>query len=108
MFIKAFKIHAIISTMQAFKDGNTRFGRLLQNAKLYSDTNNLLKKSYENPTLYITKAYNPYRSQYRQLIEKIVRDKSLDSLNNWIGFNANRAQDSLYNNNSRVEKIKLK
>ena len=78
MFIKAFKIHAIISTMQAFKDGNTRFGRLLQNAKLYSDTNNLLKKSYENPTLYITKAYNPYRSQYRELIEKIVRDKSLE------------------------------
>lgn len=107
LFFKPFLIHGIIAALQVFDDGNTRLARLLQNTKIYKSTNKLLDKNLESPSLYVTRAYFPQRYEYRELITKVATDPNSENINNWIKFNINRTEDTLFNNSSNVEKIKL-
>ena len=107
LFFKPFKIHLIISALQVFEDGNTRLARLIQNAKLYRQTNLILNKKYDSPTIYLTKTYKPFRRRYRDLIKMIAIDPSQENINQWMLFNLGRLEEELYNNNDKAEKVKL-
>ena len=107
LFIKPFTIHGIISSLQVFDDGNTRLGRLLQNVKLYKQTNSMLGKKYDKPILYITKQYFPQRATYRSLIEEMVKNPDDDNINRWIGFNIDQANSAIDMATDNIEKIKI-
>lgn len=107
LFFKPFKIHLIIAALQVFEDGNTRLARLVQNAKIYRQTNLILNKKYDSPTIYLTKTYQPFRRSYRDLIKKIAIDPSQENINQWLLFNLGRLEEQLYNNTDKAEKVKL-
>lgn len=107
LFFKPFLIHLMIACLQVFEDGNTRLGRLLQNTKLYQQTNDLLNKKYDNPVLYLTNTYMPFRSQYRSLIKETAINPSNDNINAWLSFNLGRLDEGVYKNSQMAEKVKL-
>lgn len=106
LFIKPFTVHGIISSLQVFEDGNTRLGRLLQNVKLYRQTNDMLGKNYNKPIIYITKQYFPQRVTYRSLIEEMAKNPDDDNINRWTGFNIDQAMSAITMANDNVQKIK--
>ena len=106
IFIKPYLIHGMLAGLQVFNDGNTRLSRLLQNVKLYKLTNKHADYNFENPALYITKTYFPYRYEYRDLIMKLAINPNEENLNNWIKFNLRKTEDSLYKESENIEKVK--
>lgn len=107
LFIKPIRIHGIIASLQVFNDGNTRFGRLLQNVKLYNQTNQMLGTKYDNPTIYLTRSYQPYRRDYREKLAELAINPNEDNINKWLLFNLRRAGEEIFVNSDRIEKVKL-
>ena len=107
LFIKPIRIHGIIASLQVFNDGNTRFGRLLQNVKLYKQTNQMLGTKYDNPTIYLTRSYQPYRRDYREKLAELAINPNEDNINKWLLFNLRRAGEEIFVNSDRIEKVKL-
>lgn len=107
IFLKPFAIHGMLSALQVFGDGNTRLSRLLQSIKIYKLTNKHSDYNFQNPALYITRAYFPYRAEYRDLIMKLAIEPNEESINNWMKFNLKRTQDTIWKESENIGKVKL-
>lgn len=107
-FLNSIIYHGLIATLQLFKDGNTRYARLLQHVSLWNLLNKNLNKDIELPILYATRQYFAYRNQYRDLIKDIAVSSNQESWNNWIIFNLHRLQDNIYYSDNNIEKIKMR
>jgi len=95
-YIKPIIYHGLIAALQLFNDGNTRYARLFQHVELWGMLNNYEESKTDLPIVYGTRQYFPYRSDYRNLIEKIVQQKDEEAWKKWIVFNLHRLQDSMY------------
>lgn len=100
--VKPTLIHGLVGALQIFNDGNTRFGRTLQSLKTYELTEKNLGRYFSLPTLYTSDAYFDYREQYRNKIADIAINPDNESLNNWVNFNLNRAEDQIFYMNQKV------
>lgn len=108
LFLKPFILHGIISGLQMFDDGNTRYGRTVQNVQLYNLS--CLKKDFifKKPILYTSPAYKYYPDNYRNDIADLVIEESDEVWNRWLTFNINRCEEQLFVNTNRAEKYKEK
>ncbi len=104
--IKPVMIHGLTGALQMFDDGNTRCGRILQNAKVYELTKRNMKVDLPSPVLYSSRAYKQYREQYRNKLGDIAIEPNEETWNNWINFNLNRIEDQTYYMDSKLEKYK--
>ena len=104
--IKPIIIHGLVGALQIFDDGNTRFGRMLQNIKIYELTDMNLKYTLSAPALYSSKSYFNYREQYREKLGKVAINPNNESWNNWINFNLNRMEDQIYYINNKLSEYK--
>lgn len=98
--------HGLISTLQLFKDGNTRLARLIQHAELWKQTNKIVDNPIDLPVIYASRQYYAYRDEYRNLIKNIAINSNEETWNNWIKFNLKRIQDNIYANNSNIQILK--
>ncbi len=99
--------HGLVGALQMFNDGNTRYARLLQYIKIYNLTNELYSDfKSDKPYIYGTRSYFPYRDNYRQLMADLVTKGNNDAWNNWINFNLNRIQDTMYYEDPVIQKYK--
>ncbi|MBQ6538979.1 MAG: Fic family protein [Bacilli bacterium] len=105
-FEKPIITHGLIAGLQLFNDGNTRYARLLQYLKIHELTNKLYKTNTDKPLIYGTRAYFPFRGNYRKNIADLVTHGDSDSWNSWINFNLNRIQDRMDYEESKLEKVK--
>ena len=101
--IKPIIVHGLVSALQIFNDGNTRFGRTLQALKTYELTKKNLKCYFDMPAIYISDSYFDYREQYRNKISDIAINPCNETWNNWINFNLNRTEDEIYYRNSKLK-----
>jgi len=97
--------HGLIAALQLFKDGNTRYGRLLQNVLMYKLANEELGLDLPLPLVYATRQYATYRDEYRDKIEKIVLNNDEKAWEDWISFNLNRIQDGIFYNSNCLESL---
>lgn len=111
VLIKPFLFHALVACLQLFRDGNTRFGRVLQHAKIWNLTNqynaqmNNGKIQLKMPALYLTKPYKLYRKQYRQIIASLVTNNHDEDWNNWLLFNLWRTDEALNKANNDLQHL---
>ena len=96
-------IHGLIAALQLFKDGNTRYGRLLQSVLLFRLNKELYNIDLNLPIVYASRQYAAYRDNYRQKVEKIVLENNSEAWNEWISFNLSRLQDGLYYNSNSLD-----
>lgn len=107
IMVKAIISHGILSALQVFEDGNTRLSRTLENVDLFKRTS-FIDDAFSLPTIYCSKAYLPYRPQYRELISQLALEPNSENWNSWLNFNLYRLQDQIYlntNNLSRIRKM---
>lgn len=95
-FIKAQIVHGLIATLQMFNDGNSRYGRILQNIKLYDLSKKEGLYDYDDPIIYGTRSYMPFRYDYRSLIKNLAINPSQEQWYKWFNFNLNRTEDTMY------------
>lgn len=105
LFFKAQIIHGLVAVLQIFHDGNSRYGRVLQNLKVGELTNKVLDYSFLSPPLYSTRAYIPFRYDYRTLIKKLAINPTIEQWNNWFNFNLNRVEDTMYLMEDKIKKF---
>ena len=105
-FIKPFIIHGLVAGVQIFKDGNTRFARLLQHALLYESTTKFIDSNLTSPALYSSKTYYPFREKYRYLIKNLVLENNDDVWNNWFLFNFRRFEDQVMVSEENIRELK--
>ena len=98
--------HGLISTLQLFKDGNTRYGRLFQSVLLNEFINNELGLNLSLPLVYATRQYAAYRGEYRKKIENIVLHNDEKAWEEWFDFNLKRIQDGLFYNSNSLDCLK--
>lgn len=106
IFFKPFIIHGLVAAYQMFDDGNTRLARLMQHVKLFNMTNEYTGFDLKKPAIYATRAYYPYRAEYRDLIKNIVLSPNTENWNNWFIFNLKRLEDQMFCNINNLEEIK--
>lgn len=94
--------HGIIAILQLFKDGNTRLGRLLQNAEMYKLMNEVTGENLPLPLVYATRQYANYRNKYRGLVTNIVVQNNAEAWDEWFNFNLSRLQDGIYFNDQML------
>lgn len=104
-FINPFIVHAIISVMQPFDDGNTRLSRLVQHAKIWKNTNLLYNKFFDKPLLYLSKNYLLTRGTYRGLITNLANEGNNEAWNKWFEYNLNMVDEQLFYLNNNVKKL---
>ncbi len=105
LFFKAQIIHGLVVVLQMFHDGNSRYGRILQNLKVGELTNKILEYSFIWPPFYSTKAYIPFRYDYRMLIKELAINPPIDQWNKWFNFNLNRVEDTMYLMEDKIKKF---
>lgn len=108
LFVRPFVIHGLLAALQVFEDGNTRLARTIQHAKLLITTNQLIDSNLSSPAIYFSKAYIPYREEYRKLIADIALHPNYQTWENWIAFNLKRLQDQIYANEIPFGRIRKK
>ncbi len=106
LFLKSQVIHGIIASLQMFSDGNTRYARILQNIKLAELTNKTMEQSLQSPALFGTRSYFPFQYDYRKLIWDLAKEPNNDHWDNWFKFNLNRAEDTMYFMDTKLEEFK--
>jgi len=106
VFEKPIINHGVVSALQMFNDGNSRYARLLQYLKIHELTNKIYKVNSDKPLIYGTRAYFPYRDTYRQLMADLVTKGDNDTWNDWINFNLGRIQDRMYYEEPQLERVK--
>ncbi len=104
-FIKSFVIHALISVLQPFDDGNTRLSRLIQHGKIWKDTNKIFSKKFEKPILYLSKNYLLTRGNYRELLANLAREEDNYAWNKWFNYNLNMVDEQLFYISTNVKKL---
>lgn len=105
-FLKPIIYHGLLAALQLFKDGNTRYARLIQHINLWYYTNQTLGYDFSLPTVYATKQYAADRASYRGLIKSIAITENDDAWNNWIIFNLKCLQNNIWVNQSNIETLK--
>ena len=98
--------HGLIAALQLFKDGNTRYGRLIQNVLIYKLANEELGLDLRLPLVYATRQYAAYRGEYRKRIENIVLNNDAKAWEEWFDFNLKRIQDGLYYNSNSLDTLR--
>ena len=104
--IKPIILHGLIGALQLFDDGNTRFGRMVQNVKIYELTGINMKMYISNPALYCSKSYYDFREQYRKKLGEVAIESNNDNWDNWINFNLNRIEEQIYYANAKLSDYK--
>lgn len=97
--------HGLIASLQLFKDGNTRYGRLIQNVIMYKLLNEKLNLNLSLPIVYATRQYAPFRDDYRGLVEEIVVNNNNEAWEKWFKFNLKRIQDGIYYNMNCLDSL---
>lgn len=67
----------------------------------------MLGTKYDNPTIYLTRSYQPYRRDYREKLAELAINPNEDNINKWLLFNLRRAGEEIFVNSDRIEKVKL-
>ena len=98
--------HGLIASLQLFKDGNTRYGRLFQNVLMYKLLNDKLNLNLNLPVVYATRQYAAYRSDCRRMIENIVVNNNNEAWEEWFNFNLKRIQDGIFYNLNCLDTLK--
>lgn len=98
--------HGLLATMQIFDDGNTRLARILQHAKLYRQTKEILGYDFSNPILYCSKMYYPQRSEYRKLTIQMAEDADHSTIEEWLLFNHKIFRNQIYKNEGHIGELK--
>ena len=98
--------HGLIAALQLFKDGNTRYARLIQNVLIYKLANEELGLDLRLPLVYATRQYAAYRGEYRKRIENIVLNNDAKAWEEWFDFNLKRIQDGLYYNSNSLDTLR--
>lgn len=104
-FINPFIIHAIISVMQPFDDGNTRLSRLVQHAKIWKNTNLLFGKNFDKPLIYLSKNYLISRGNYRGLLANLAKEENNEAWNKWFEYNLNMVDEQLFYLDGNVKRL---
>lgn len=108
MFIRPIIYHGLIAALQLFKDGNTRYARLIQHVELWGLLNVYLKQETALPIIYATRQYYAVRENYRDLITKIVLNNDNESWDEWIKFNLKCLQNNIWKNEESIKELKLR
>lgn len=96
IFIKPFIVHALISILQPFGNGNTRLARLVQYSKIHEMTNKLFPDSkFDQPLLFLSENYKLTRGDYREKISNIANKQDNDSWIAWLNYNLNMVEERL-------------
>lgn len=106
LFLQAFIIHGLLGAFQIFGDANTRLGRIMQHTLIWQLINERTEFNFDLPPIYATRNYYPYRSEYRGLISKIVKDNNREAWNDWFEFNLKRIEDQIYKNNENLHELR--
>lgn len=106
IFQKGIVTHGLVAALQMFNDGNTRIGRVLQYIKIKDLTEKLFDRKLDQPYLYGTRSYYPYKENYRELMSNLAINPDNDTWNAWINFNLNRLQDRMTYEEPRIEEVK--
>ena len=104
--VKPIIYHGLLSALQLFKDGNTRYARTIQHVELWGMLNNLVSSDIPLPLIYATRKYLP-REEYREFIKNIAINND-DSWDDWISFNISRIQDSIYKSENNIKVLQRK
>ena len=107
VFKKGIITHGLIAALQMFNDGNTRYARVLQYLKIKELTESLYNMDLKTPYIYGTKAYFPFKDNYRRLMSDLAINPDDDKWNDWINFNLNRIQDRMNYEEPRIEEVKI-
>ena len=84
--------HGLLSALQLFKDGNTRYARTIQHVELWGLLNNLISREVPLPLVYATRIYsNP---EYREHIRDIAINND-NCWDEWIDYNISKIRDSI-------------
>lgn len=105
-FLKPIIYHGLLAALQLFKDGNTRYARLIQHINLWYYTNQTLGYNFPLPTVYATRQYAGSRAHYRELIKNIAVTEDNKAWNEWIIFNLKCLQNNIWVNQSNIETLK--
>lgn len=108
LLFQPFLIHGLFGVFQIFNDGNTRMGRLMQHALLWQLINEITDYNFDNPPIYATRSYFPYRGEYRDRIASLVIDNNSEAWNKWFDFNLNRIEDQIYASDENIKMLKRK
>ena len=108
LLFQPFLIHGLFGAFQIFNDGNTRMGRLMQHALLWQLINEITDYNFDNPPIYATRSYFPYRGEYRDRIASLVIDNNSEAWNKWFDFNLNRIEDQIYASDENIKMLKRK
>ena len=93
LFLQPLIVHALITIVQPFEDGNSRTARLINYASMLGHTNQIFYKDYKLPLIYLSKFYLPYNRQYRNYIKNIAVEPNSDNWNKWFMMGLHTMQD---------------
>lgn len=103
--LKPIIIHGLIAALQLFKDGNTRYGRLLQTVGLLEALNKELNVDFSLPFVYGTRQYASARGEYRNHISNLACNGTVEAWEDWILFNLKKIQDCIFYNEYNIKKL---
>lgn len=104
-FINPFIVHALISVMQPFNDGNTRMSRLIQHGMMWKNTKSLYNTNFDKPIIYLSKNYWMTRPTYRKLFTTLANEESNEAWNMWFKYNFNILDEQLYYLDNNVKQL---
>lgn len=105
-FLLPMACHGLIASLQLFKDGNTRYGRLVQSTMMHRFLNKDFNVDFQLPLVYGARQYAAYRSKYRELVEGIAVESDNASWDRWFDFNLRRIQDGILYNINCLDEMK--
>lgn len=105
VFLKPVMIHALISILQPFGNGNTRLARLIQHVKILGGTNLEFGTNFEKPLIYMSPNYVLTQFSYRGGISNIARNADDEAWNKWFNYNLNMIEEQLYYVTNGVDRI---
>lgn len=98
IFVKPTLIHVLLSVLQPFDDGNTRLARLIQEVKIYQETNRLfqLKTSPKRlPYLYLSQRYYQRGPFYRSQMADIAQSPTNENWKSFIYMNLGCVEEEI-------------
>lgn len=111
VFVNPIIIHGLLSSLQCFRDGNTRLARVLEHVRLWELTNKILPivDILELPVLYSSDAIIRLdkRKKYRHYIKEFAINPNNITFNEWINFNMLIFEKQIYYNQDRLKESML-
>ena len=104
--VKPIIYHGLLSALQLFKDGNTRYARTIQHVELWGMLNNLVSSDIPLPLIYATRKYLP-REEYREFIKNIAITKE-NAWNEWIDYNISKIRESINQSENNMQVLQRK